>query len=104
MMLERVKITAGATWHNTGLLWSLLPKDIENQLLRVSRNLILRIHEETGVDPNWHNNGGIYVARTKVFLKHILIHHLIEENNPPPLPPHIVISARYQNKVVKNSS
>uniref|UniRef100_A0A1B6BWS7 FAD dependent oxidoreductase domain-containing protein n=1 Tax=Clastoptera arizonana TaxID=38151 RepID=A0A1B6BWS7_9HEMI len=65
VMLERVKITAGATWHNTGLLWSLLPKDIETQLLKISKNLILRIHEETGVDPNWNNNGGIYVARTK---------------------------------------
>lgn len=43
-----------------------MPRDVETQLLNASRDLVLRIQQETGVDPQWENNGGIYVARTKV--------------------------------------
>lgn len=65
VLLERKKITAGATWHNTGLIWSIKGNALEMQLLNASRNIVTRIQEETGVDPNWNNNGGVYVARTK---------------------------------------
>lgn len=66
VLLERAKLTAGATWHNTGLIWTISARDIEIQLLNASRELVIRIQEETGVDPLWNNNGGIQVARTKV--------------------------------------
>lgn len=66
VLLERAKLTAGATWHNTGLIWTVSPREIEMQLHNASRDLVLRIQEETGVDPLWQNNGGIHIARTKV--------------------------------------
>ncbi|KAG8249827.1 hypothetical protein J6590_012138 [Homalodisca vitripennis] len=71
VLLERAKLTAGATWHNTGIIWSVMPRDIETQLLNASRELVLRIQQETGVDPLWNNNGGIYVARTKERLEEL---------------------------------
>lgn len=59
-----------------------MPRDVETQLLNASRDLVLRIQQETGVDPQWENNGGIYVARTKVqiFWLENFMHHVYKFN------------------------
>lgn len=64
VLLERAKLTAGSTWHNTGLVWTLQQNDILVQLLNSTREIIMGLEKETGVSPKWTNNGSIYVART----------------------------------------
>lgn len=66
VLLERAKITAGSTWHNTGIVWTLQPNDLQTQLLNSTRDIIMGLEKETGVNPKWINNGGLYVARTQV--------------------------------------
>ncbi|XP_075228013.1 sarcosine dehydrogenase [Lycorma delicatula] len=65
VLLERAKLTAGSTWHNTGIVWTLQSNDTQIQLLNATRNIIMGLEKETGVNPKWVNNGGIYVARTQ---------------------------------------
>ena len=66
ILLEQDKITSGTTWHTGGLLWTLRPDDIQIQLHQSTRNLIISLKEETGIDPGWINNGGLYVAHSQV--------------------------------------
>ncbi|GLH06647.1 uncharacterized protein GBIM_12121 [Gryllus bimaculatus] len=65
VLLEKSRITSGTTWHTAGLIWRLRPNDVEIQLLGVTRDLLMRLESETGFDPGWINNGGMYVAYTK---------------------------------------
>lgn len=66
ILLERAKLTAGTTWHTAGLIWRLRPNDVEMQLLNTTRELLMRLEEETGLDPGWINNGGMYIAHSDV--------------------------------------
>jgi hypothetical protein len=59
-------VTAGETWHSAGLIMQLRPSDLEIQLRARTRALLTTLQQETGLDPGWHNNGGLYVARSKV--------------------------------------
>lgn len=68
ILLERDKLTSGTTWHTGGLLWTLRPDDVQIQLLKATRNLLISLKDETGIDPGWINNGGLYVAHTQVLL------------------------------------
>ncbi|XP_067632907.1 sarcosine dehydrogenase, mitochondrial isoform X2 [Eurosta solidaginis] len=65
VLLERAKLTAGTTWHTAGLVWRLRPNDIDIQLLNNSRNMLKRLQQDTGHDPGWIQNGGIFIAHTK---------------------------------------
>nr|CAD7449091.1 unnamed protein product [Timema bartmani] len=65
VLLERSKLTAGTTWHTAGLIWRLRPNDVEIQLLRSTRDLLTKLESETGLDPGWINNGGLYLANNK---------------------------------------
>nr|CAG4651589.1 EOG090X014D [Triops cancriformis] len=65
VLLEKDKLTAGTTWHTAGLVWQLRPSDIEIQLLRRTHDLLQTLEEETGVNPGWINNGGLFIASTK---------------------------------------
>ncbi|KAL0275940.1 UNVERIFIED_CONTAM: hypothetical protein PYX00_003646 [Menopon gallinae] len=62
ILLERNKLTCGTTWHTIGLVWTLRPNDVDIQILQSSRNLLISLKEETGIDPGWINNGGLYIA------------------------------------------
>jgi hypothetical protein len=66
VLLEKARLTAGTTWHTAGLIWRLRPSDVEIELLAATRNLLMRLEAETGVDPGWVNNGGLFIAHTKV--------------------------------------
>lgn len=66
VLLDKGKIRSGATGQTAGLVWRLRPNDIEIQLLAATRQQILSLKEETGVDPEWVENGGLYIAHNKV--------------------------------------
>jgi len=65
VLLEKEQLTAGTTWHTAGLFWSLRPNDTEIELLTHTRKVITGLQEETGVDPGWINNGGLFIANNK---------------------------------------
>uniref|UniRef100_A0A034VVD5 Sarcosine dehydrogenase, mitochondrial n=1 Tax=Bactrocera dorsalis TaxID=27457 RepID=A0A034VVD5_BACDO len=65
VLLERAKLTAGTTWHTAGLIWRLRPNDVDIQLLNNSRNMLTQLEEDTGCDPGWIQNGGIFIAHTE---------------------------------------
>merc|ERR1712032_494292 len=65
VLLEKEQLTAGTTWHTAGLFWSLRPNDTEIELLTHTRKVITGLEEETGVDPGWINNGGLFIANNK---------------------------------------
>ncbi len=71
VLIERSKINSGTTCQTAGLVWRLRPDDVGIQLLAASRKHILALQEETGVDPEWVENGGIYVAHNQV--SHFLV-------------------------------
>ncbi|XP_059621064.1 sarcosine dehydrogenase, mitochondrial [Phlebotomus argentipes] len=66
VLVERSKITSGTTWHTAGLVWRLRPNDVEIQLLASSRNLLLSLESESGLDPGFIMNGGIFIAHSDV--------------------------------------
>ncbi|XP_046739990.1 sarcosine dehydrogenase, mitochondrial isoform X1 [Diprion similis] len=66
ILLERAKLTAGTTWHTAGLIWRLRPNDVEMQLLHTTRELLMRLEAETGLNPGWINNGGLYIANSDI--------------------------------------
>lgn len=59
-------MTAGETWHSAGLILQMKANDIEVQLRSKTRTFLEEIQQETGMDPGWKNNGGLYLARSKV--------------------------------------
>lgn len=66
VLLEKARLTAGTTWHTAGLIWRLRPNDVEIQLLGTTRDLLMSLEAETGIDPGWINNGGLFIAHSKV--------------------------------------
>ncbi|XP_017094306.2 sarcosine dehydrogenase, mitochondrial [Drosophila bipectinata] len=68
VLLERAQLTAGTTWHTAGLLWRLRPNDVDIQLLANSRRMLQQLEEETGLDPGWIQNGGIFIAHNETRL------------------------------------
>ncbi|XP_037793833.1 sarcosine dehydrogenase, mitochondrial-like [Penaeus monodon] len=65
VLLETHQITSGTTWHTAGLLWRLRPSDAEIHLINTTRELLARLEDETGVNPGWINNGGLFIASSK---------------------------------------
>lgn len=69
VLLERAKLTAGTTWHTAGLVWRLRPNDVDVELLNSSRRMLIDLEKETGLDPGWIQNGGIFIAHSEVCLQ-----------------------------------
>lgn len=42
------------------------PTDIEMHLRQTTRKLLEELKDQTGSDPGWVNNGGLYFARSQV--------------------------------------
>ncbi|BFG04875.1 sarcosine dehydrogenase mitochondrial [Drosophila madeirensis] len=68
VLLERAQLTAGTTWHTAGLLWRLRPNDVDIQLLANSRQMLQQLEAETGLDPGWIQNGGLFIAHNETRL------------------------------------
>ncbi|CAH1786368.1 unnamed protein product [Owenia fusiformis] len=66
ILLERDELTSGTSWHSAGLVWNLRTSDVEVDMLVYARNLMESLEAETGIDPGWINNGGLFVANNKV--------------------------------------
>lgn len=64
VLLERAQLTAGTTWHTAGLVWRLRPNDVEIQLLATTRDLLMSLEDETGLDSGWINNGGLFISHS----------------------------------------
>lgn len=69
VLLERAKLTSGTTWHTAGCVWRLRPNDIDTLLLNDTRDVLMQLEAETGLDPGWIMNGGIFIAYNEV-IKH----------------------------------
>lgn len=92
VLLEKDQLTAGTTWHTAGtfhtcisisycacvytthvctyqflvgLVWSLRPNDIDVHILTRSKEVMQSLQEETGIDPGWINNGGLFIASSR---------------------------------------
>lgn len=64
VLLERAQLTAGTTWHTAGLVWRLRPNDVEIQLLATTRDLLMSLEFETGLDSGWIQNGGLFISHS----------------------------------------
>jgi len=65
VLLEKDRLTAGTTWHTAGLVWSLRPNDTDTILINELIAQVKRLEDETGVNPGWINNGGLFIANNK---------------------------------------
>jgi len=65
VLIEKDLLTAGTTWHTAGLVWRLRPSDTEIQLLGHTHSVLERLEAETGIEPGWINNGGLFIANNK---------------------------------------
>ncbi|XP_073980159.1 sarcosine dehydrogenase isoform X2 [Rhodnius prolixus] len=68
ILLEKAQVTAGETWHSAGLIMQMRASDTDMRLRAKTREILSKLHNETGQDPGWQNNGGLYVARSKIRL------------------------------------
>ncbi|KAJ4441684.1 hypothetical protein ANN_11542, partial [Periplaneta americana] len=62
VLLDRAKVSSGTTWHTAGCIWRLRPNDIDTFLLNGTREVLMTLEAETGLDPGWLMNGGIFIA------------------------------------------
>lgn len=46
------------------IVWRLRPNDVEIQLLATTRDLLMSLEEETGLDSGWINNGGLFISHS----------------------------------------
>lgn len=72
-------MTAGETWHSAGLIMQMRASDTDMRLRAKTREILSKLHNETGQDPGWQNNGGLYVARSKV--KFLVYNNLISSSS-----------------------
>mmetsp|Transcript_50342 Transcript_50342/g.108458 ORF Transcript_50342/g.108458 Transcript_50342/m.108458 type:complete len:906 (-) Transcript_50342:62-2779(-) len=64
VLLEAHQLTAGTTWHTAGMLWRLRPSDVDVRLHTYTREMCIKLEEETGVN-SWTENGGLFIACNK---------------------------------------
>mmetsp|Transcript_15044 Transcript_15044/g.30986 ORF Transcript_15044/g.30986 Transcript_15044/m.30986 type:complete len:916 (-) Transcript_15044:15-2762(-) len=64
VLLERDDLTSGTTWHSAGMLWRLRPSDIDIELHTYTRDMCLRLEEETE-EKSFTENGGLFIANNK---------------------------------------
>ncbi len=62
VILERHELTAGSTWHSAGLVGQLRSDANLTRMMFYSTDLYRQLKDETGVDPEWHEVGGIRLA------------------------------------------
>jgi sarcosine dehydrogenase len=61
LMLERDELTSGTTWHSAGMLWRLRPSDADIEMHSYTREMCIKLEEETGI-ASWTENGGLFIA------------------------------------------
>ena len=46
------------------MVWRLRPNDVEIQLLATTRELLMNLESEVGLNSGWINNGGLFISHT----------------------------------------
>ncbi|HTG47690.1 MAG TPA: FAD-dependent oxidoreductase [Actinomycetota bacterium] len=64
VVVERIGLTAGTTWHAAGLVAQVRGTHALTELSRINAPLYASLKRETGVDPNFRRVGALTVART----------------------------------------
>ena len=62
VLLERLQLTHGATWHAAGLVGQLRSSSNLTRLMRYSAELYGRLEAETGQATGWHGVGSLRLA------------------------------------------
>src|SRR6185295_1153936 len=62
VVLERLQLTHGATWHAAGLVGQLRSSSNLTRLMRYSAELYARLEAETGQATGWHGVGSLRLA------------------------------------------
>ena len=65
VLLERKQLTCGTTWHAAGLIGQLRSSQNLTRLAKYSRDLYVKLEEETGIATGMKQNGSISVALTE---------------------------------------
>ncbi len=65
LLLEKTRLTEGATWHAAGLVGQFRSQQNLMRLMRDSVELFDGLEGETGLDPGWRKVGSIRVAATR---------------------------------------
>jgi 4-methylaminobutanoate oxidase (formaldehyde-forming) len=62
VLLERLQLTHGATWHAAGLVGQLRSSSNLTRLMRYSAELYAKLEQETGQATGWHGVGSLRLA------------------------------------------
>ena len=65
VLLERKQLTCGTTWHAAGLIGQLRSSQNMTRLAKYSRDLYVKLEDETGIGTGMKQNGSITVALTE---------------------------------------
>ena len=65
VLLERLQLTHGATWHAAGLVGQLRSSGNLTRLMRYSAELYDKLEEETGQSTGWHRSGSLRLASSQ---------------------------------------
>ncbi len=65
ILLERMQLTCGTTWHAAGLVGQMRPSQNMTRLAKYSADLYTKLEEETGIATGMKQNGSITVALTE---------------------------------------
>ncbi len=75
LLLEKAKLTEGATWHAAGLVGQFRSQQNLMSLMIDSVKLFDTLAEETGQDPGWRKVGSLRLAKTEDRWKELLRSH-----------------------------
>ncbi len=62
LLVERDELTSGSTFHSAGLVGQLRSSVTLTRMMMYGADLYRRLHEETGIDPGWHEVGSLRLA------------------------------------------
>src|SRR5215218_9991023 len=65
VLLERLQLTHGATWHAAGLVGQLRSSSNLTRLMRYSAELYDKLEQETDHSTGWHRSGSLRLASSK---------------------------------------
>jgi len=71
VLLERLSLTHGATWHAAGLVGQLRSSSNLTRLMRYSAELYARLEAETGQATGWHGVGSIRLASSPARMREL---------------------------------
>ena len=64
VLLEQHDLTEGTTWHSAGFVGLLRSTISQTRMMMYSSTLYAELRERTGLDPGWHEVGGLRLATT----------------------------------------